>query len=478
MTGFHDLKLPEPLVQRVDALGYTRPTALQIEAVAVIARGTTAVGIASSGSGKTLAYALGLAARLDPDTPETQALILRPTDDRALATAESIYRLVTPQLTVAAVQPQQPNSAQIAVASPGAVLAALQHSAIKLDRTQTLIVDGASEMLELDAAEALETLTAQIPRDAQRVVLTAELDGAIEDWLNRHARRARRLTYIPPEVEPLAGLTVEVCVAPRHIWMPLLAGLIAAAKPAAGGRLHCRSVREAAELAERLIVRGTPARPQPGDEASTQVIWGAESASSAKGLSISWGAPPDLPAFQERFADGRALAFVEPREHRHLERLASALSVRLSPLKTAVPPEALSSLQTTRDRLREAVIQRDLQPYMLLLEPLLEEFSPTQLAAAATALYREREPARPTQPLPAWTRLYFGVGRRDGVRPADLVGAITGETSVTGDRIGRIEIRDTHSAVEVAASVADRVIKGLATATIRGRPANVRVFRE
>jgi ATP-dependent RNA helicase DeaD len=115
---------------------------------------------------------------------------------------------------------------------------------------------------------------------------------------------------------------------------------------------------------------------------------------------------------------------------------------------------------------------------MLLLEPLLEEFTPSQLAAAAAALLRERLPDAPPQPLPAWTRLYFGVGRRDGVRPADLVGAITGETRVTGEQVGRIEIRDTHCSVEVAASVADQVIKGLATTTIRGRPANVRVFRE
>ncbi len=115
---------------------------------------------------------------------------------------------------------------------------------------------------------------------------------------------------------------------------------------------------------------------------------------------------------------------------------------------------------------------------MLLLEPLLEEYSSAELAAAATALLREKGPERATQPLPAWTRLYFGVGRRDGVRPADLVGAITGESSVRGDRIGRIEIRDTFSAVEVAAPVADQVIKALAGATIRGRPTNVRVFRE
>jgi ATP-dependent RNA helicase DeaD len=174
----------------------------------------------------------------------------------------------------------------------------------------------------------------------------------------------------------------------------------------------------------------------------------------------------------------RAVAFVEPRELAHLQRLASTLAVRLNALKTAPPTEAHRSAQQTRDQLREAVASGDLEPYMLLIEPLLDEYAPIQLAAAATALFRERLPAAPTKPLPAWTRLFFAVGRRDSVRPADFVGAITGESPVTGDRIGRIEIRDTYTSVEVAASVADQVIKSLATATIRGRPANVRVFRE
>jgi ATP-dependent RNA helicase DeaD len=152
--------------------------------------------------------------------------------------------------------------------------------------------------------------------------------------------------------------------------------------------------------------------------------------------------------------------------------------MRLTALKTAPPTEAHRLAQQTRDQLLEVLEGRDLEPYVLLIEPLLDEYAPIQVAAAATALFRERAPATPAKPLPAWTRLYFGVGRRDGVRPADFVGAITGESSVTGDRIGRIEIRDNYTSVEVAASVADQVIKSLATATIRGRPANVRVFRE
>ncbi|UCC71140.1 MAG: DbpA RNA binding domain-containing protein [Gemmatimonadota bacterium] len=481
MNDFTHLKLADSLVDNLGRLGYRHPTALQEEAVPVIARGTTAVGIASAGSGKTLAYGLGLATRLDVGTAATQALVLRPTDDGATRTADALHRLLQPLgLTVGVVRPNSAFSAQVACASPAAALAALEHSAIKLDGLRTVVVDGASAMTRLGATAALETLAAQIPKGAQRVLFTSEITEEIEDWIDRHAHRARRLAYLPSEAEPLEGATLEFCAAPRHEWVPTLVRLFAERGPKSGTRtrLHCRLEGEARTLADQLSVRGVPI-VESAEEPGVRIGWIGRNDDKPADLAVSWGTPPDLPGFRSLLERAtRTLIFAEPRELAHLAQLAELLALRATLVRAAVPAEAHHSAQATRQQLREAATQRDLEPYMLLLEPLLEEFSPTQLAAAAAALLRERAPEAPEPSLPAWTRLYFGVGRRDGVRPADLVGAITGEASVTGDRIGRIEIRDTHSSVEVSTSVAERVIKALATATIRGRPAGVRVFRD
>jgi ATP-dependent RNA helicase DeaD len=481
MDDFTQLKLEDDLVELLGRLGFRKPTALQEEAVPVIARGTTAFGVASSGSGKTLAYGLGLAARLDPAEPGTQALVLRPTDDGAARTAETLHRLLKPRsLTVSVVRPAPPLSAQVACASPAAVLAALEHSAIKLERLTALVVDGASAMVRLGAADALETLTSQVPKEAQRVLFTSEVTKEVEDWIDRHARRARRLAYLPTEIAPLQGAVLEFCAAPQREWLPVLVRLLGERGPKSGihARIHCRLEEHARSLATQLTVQGVQIAQSAG-QAGVRIGWRGHCDSGPADPSMAWGAPADVPAFVACVEGAaRTVIFAEPRELAHLARLAELLAVRVTALRAVAPPEALRSAQVTRQELREAVAQRDLEPYMLLIEPLLEEFTPTQVAAAATALLRERKPAASAPPLPAWTRLYFGVGRRDNVRPADLVGAITGEASVTGDRIGRIEIRDTHSSVEVAASVAEQVIKSLATATIRGRPAGVRVFRE
>ncbi len=407
--------------------------------------------------------------------------MLRPTDDLAAATADALQTILRARgLSVALIRPRATTSSHVAVASPSAALAALQDSAIKLDRLSALVIDGASAMIELEAGEVLETLTAQVPHEAQRVLLTSALTHEVENWIDRHARRARRLVYLPAEPAPLSEVSAEFYCAPRPLWLPVLSGLLSgiSARSVRPVVVRCRLQSEAEQLADQLAVRGVPVSAA-SDTTGVRIDWEDTADLASGAISLFWGTPPDVESFRARVAHAaRAAVFLEPRELPHLQRLAGLLAIRLAALRTALPADALRSAQLTRERLRDAATKRDLEPYALLLEPLLDEFTPLQLAAAATALLRDHAPAPAKPPLPAWTRLYFGVGRRDGVRPADLVGAITGESSLTGDKVGRIEIRDTHSMVEVAAAVADRVIKSLATATIRGRPANVRVFRE
>lgn len=480
MSAFADLKLDGQLLARLEQLGYHRPTALQREAVPIISRGTTAAGVASAGSGKTLAYALGLASRHDPETPTLQVLVLRPTDATAARTAESLQSVLSARnLEVGITAPDLPLRAQIAVASPASALAAVERSEIKLGGLGTLIVDGASAMFDLNAGEPLETLTASVPKEAQRVLLSARLSHEVEGWIERHARRARRLLYLPTEIEPLSDTTIEYFAGPREQRLALLTRLLSGTPGgrAPASRILCRTRPEAVALADRLRVRGIAADTN-GETAHVVIDWREPTAADGD-LSVLWEAPPDVDAFLPRVrAAARSVVLLEPAELDHLRRLAQTLEVHLKAMGTAAPEEAQRSLAVTYESLRQALEQRDLEAYQLLLEPLFVEFTPAEVAAAATSLLRERESPAPPERLPAWTRLYFAVGRRDGVRPADLVGAIAGESPASGDQIGRIEIRDTHSLVEIDAPVADQVIKALARTAIRGRPANVRVFRE
>jgi ATP-dependent RNA helicase DeaD len=169
----------------------------------------------------------------------------------------------------------------------------------------------------------------------------------------------------------------------------------------------------------------------------------------------------------------------------------------------------------------------DLDRYRAVVESLADEYDAVEIALAALALLDAREagdeaegeiapaflpqdrPARPVRPtgapqprapgqgpppawaprhprpprpgLPpggAWVRLFIGGGRRAGIRPADLVGAITAEAGVPGSAIGAIQITDSFSLVDVADEVVEQVVRALRSATIRGRTFAVRLDRD
>jgi len=99
-------------------------------------------------------------------------------------------------------------------------------------------------------------------------------------------------------------------------------------------------------------------------------------------------------------------------------------------------------------------------------------------AGAPRLVKREREGGRGTEREPdeagPMVRLFVGAGRKAGIRPGDLVGAITGEAGVTSKSVGAIEIADNFSLVEVPASLVDDIIGALKATMIRGQKVNVR----
>jgi ATP-dependent RNA helicase DeaD len=172
-------------------------------------------------------------------------------------------------------------------------------------------------------------------------------------------------------------------------------------------------------------------------------------------------------------------------------------------------------LELTRAALRETLLEEDdLERFRVVVETLGDEFDVVEVALAAVKLAHEASgaaedeeeipdvsfrPERSAGQRPGGrrdergdrsggrggrssggrvARLFVGAGRSAGVRPQDLVGAITGETGLNGRDIGSIEIADRFSLVEIPVGVADDVIAGLRGSTIKGRKATVRRDRD
>ena len=472
MAGFDQLGLSEKLVANAQAAGFDAPSELQRSVIPVLRRGGNAIIRAASGSGITAAYALALLDRFQ-DADETRALVIVATGDRAERVARTIAVLGHDTNARAAALTSAwsaVNNATILVASAEKLLAGVEESQLKLDSVEAVVVDGASPIMALSPADAFDRIFASLPKEGQRVFISSNMTDSVRKLAESHARKAitfpaRPAVESPPaeKAESAGKLKYMVAASDRK------ADAIARVARARGGdiTLVCRSAQSARDAENELKGRGFNVSAMPyqdfeRDNVSAQVF--------------AYDVPFSLEQLQLALRTDDTV-ICERTELTHLKALAEEANLQL--VSETMPAYDMDSLNAFRNEIRRAAREEDIEAQLLVLEPLLQELSAEEVAAAACALLRARRPARQEPAAAArgavktWARLFFSIGERDGVRPADVVGAITGEAGIRGEEVGKVEIRDTFSVVEVVSSAADQVIRKMNGTTMKNRSLRV-----
>ncbi|CAN5740341.1 DEAD/DEAH box helicase [soil metagenome] len=519
MADFKDLGLREELLSALEDEDLERPTALQEAVIPALRRGTNVVARTSAGAGKTLAYGLGVLDRLqargdDDANGEADAgevplrlLVLTATGEVAGHVALSLFpysQAVGLSITVAGGSwSTAASSAEVLVTTASDLMGAVRSSALKLEDVETIVIDGAATIAELGDWESVDAVLDLIPRDAQRVVFSPAFTLQVQDLVERRVKRA--LSYpaesvLAEERGSTSGSVGYVLVSEREK-IDVLARQLREPRDAGDSPpvIFCRSDDRASDLAEALSIRGFVVGSSGDGDADVAIALSdatreemEKDSDGPLGQTISFDVPADARTLTSRHAgDVDAVILVEPRELPHLKEVAGQALLACRPVPLPLDPSpATARLTAFRNEVRRSIREEDIEAQMLVLEPLLDEFSAVEVAAALASLLRNRQPARapeqagtPAQaltasaeagaPPAAWSRLFVGVGSRDEIRPGDIVGAIAGESNIPGTKIGKIEIRDSFSIVEVDAGVADTVIRAVNGTTIKGRSVRV-----
>lgn len=487
--AFNDLGLRSELVQALHALGFDAPSALQRAAIPVLRRGSNAALHASYGAGLTVAYGAAVIDRLADaggGAGAPRVLVVTPSAARAGDAADELGTLgAVAGVSVRALIPgwQGVESADIVVGALDNIVGSIGRSALKLDVVEVVVIESLSTLLAEGGLEALDDVLSAAPRAAQRIVSFASTDGEVERFIEAHVRKALRI----PARRADPGATPAAPRAGEASYMVVMEE----AKPDAVGRLLVRSSDENVLVTTRSrrraehVARVLAARGHQTGETGALRVQSALEAPPRDARVIAYDVPMDVETLLHLHM-GSGVILAAPSELGHLRRIAEEASVTLKPEKARAGDRDIGG--PFRNEVRRALQERDLDAQLLLLEPLFDEFSPVEVAAALSALLRERRQqgdaasdssehgapaARAAGVPPAFTRLFISVGSRDNVRPGDLLGAITSEAGVTGNEVGRIELRDTFAVVEVAASVAEKVMKALNGTTMRGRAMRV-----
>jgi ATP-dependent RNA helicase DeaD len=443
--------------------------------------------------------------RVDPANGGTQVIVITRDAETALAVSETILDLaglaaieVVPITSAARGGRIFKSRPVLAVAgSPEELSALVRASILKLDTVRTVVAAWADDILDNgpETVAAFEALLGELG-EASRVIVARKLTPPVESLIERYARRARRVAVADMEV-PQAPEDYQL----PHIKYVTIAGTARAASlrrllddldpPSA--TIVARGGAAVAQVRHTLRTLGYRYNDDP-IHVTDREVKGATHA-------VIFYQPPVTTAELQRAALAKPVEVVvlaQPGEVAALRELASG---RLVPINLHGPERrAKDREEAVRQELR-AVLTRGVPPREIIaLEPLLEAFDASEIAAAALHLLdRERSqrrqaaeasvarsdagPAGPSGAASArksgeMTRLFMTVGTRDGVKTGDLVGAIAGEGGIPGDRVGKIELRESHALVEVATSDAASVIARVNGSTIRGRRVVVRAERD
>ncbi|SDO11279.1 DEAD/DEAH box helicase [Vreelandella arcis] len=535
--SFGDLALLPAVMSAVEEQGYKIPSPIQAQTIPALLEGRDMLGQAQTGTGKTAAFALPLLSRLELTRREPQVLVMAPTRELAQQVSASFskYGQNLKGLEVATLCGGQEyreqlgalkRGAQVIVGTPGRIIDHLDRGSLKLDGLSALVLDEADEMLRMGFIDDVKRVVADTPKAAQRVFFSATLPAEIERIVNRYL-------VDPVKVAIESGTTTGENIEQRIVRVDGGAKLEAVARilevePVDGAIVFVRTRAACTTLVEQLTARGVNAAGLSGDldqslrertitrlkRGKVDVLIATDVA--ARGLDvprithvINYDLPQDAEAYTHRIGrtgragrSGIAITFAGFREGRKVGWMEQATGQKMTEMP--LPDEA--AIRAHRDEVFHlrvvAALTKGADEQRALVERLVEEgHDPIELACAFAAMARADEAPigrlqaprkekpsrdgasggkppgarreRSSAPSEGMTRYRVSVGHKDGVKPGQLVGALANEGGIEGARIGRIDIRNAFSVVELPNGLPATILTKMARARVAGRPLEI-----
>jgi ATP-dependent RNA helicase DeaD len=526
---FEDLGLSAALLRSIKDVGYEEPTPIQLRVIPVMLAGHDVIAQAQTGSGKTAAFGLPIIEAIDPRDRHVQALILCPTRELAIQVAEALHKYgrhkeveTLPIYGGQAYERQFRGLArgvQIVVGTPGRVMDHMRRGTLTLDGVKFFILDEADEMLDMGFIEDIEWILEHAPAERQTALFSATMPQRIVELAQRYLHGPQQISVAGKQmtVPEVQQVYYEF---PRARKVDALTRILDAETPTSA-MIFCRTKHGVDELGEALMARGYGVETLHGDLSQAQrdrvmrrfrggqadVLIATDVA--ARGLDIpdvshvvNYDVPESAEAYVHRIGrtarvgrTGMAITLVAPREVRWLRQIERVVRARIEARRL---PTAADVAERRREVMKEQIARvlaesDGYTPYLDVIEALTDEHDASEVAAAVLKLYAE-ETGRAASPEQkdddvamyaaavatagregGMSRLFINIGRNQGVRPQDFVGAIANEAGIPGRSIGAIDLFDTYSFVDVPANVAQQVIDALTTTRIKGRPVNAEI---
>ena len=519
---FDELNIDERILRAIEDMGFEDTSPIQTQAIPAVCEGIDVVGQAQTGTGKTAAYTIPMLMKIDPQIKKPQAIVLCPTRELAVQVAEEIRKLAKymSDIKVLPVYGGQEivrqikslkTGVQIIVGTPGRVMDHMRRKTVKFDNINMVILDEADEMLDMGFREDMETILTETPEDRQTVMFSATMPKAIMDIARNFQKDARIIKVVRKELTVSNIEQFYYEVRPKNK-TEVLCRLIDIYNPRLSV-VFCNTKRQVDELISELKGRGYFADGIHGDMKQQQrdrvmddfrsgkvdILIATDVA--ARGIDVddvdmvfNYDIPQDEEYYVHRIGrtgragrSGMALSFISGKEVYKLKDIERYCKTKI----LAKPVPSLDDVKNTKldnmfDKIRQTIEEGGLTDMVNLVEEHVnqEEYTSMDMAAAllkmliGDTLDREDEVEEfhfdTDKDDSRMVRLFINIGKKDKIKPANILGAIAGESGMPGKLVGAIDMMDNYTFVDVPAIHAEKILKAMNdNVQIKGRRVNV-----
>jgi ATP-dependent RNA helicase DeaD len=531
MKSFDDLGLSGQLVETIRQMGFESPTPIQEQAIPILLTGNTdLVGLAQTGTGKTAAFGLPLLELIDDSNRSTQALILAPTRELSVQITSDLEKFSAGMKNLSIVTVYGGASisdqirkirkeVQIIVATPGRLIDLLSRKVVDLTAIRYVILDEADEMLNMGFKEDIDDILSTMPKQKNVWLFSATMPREVREISKNYMNNPQELTMGERNQgnENIDHQYIVVDDRDKYLALKRFVDYT----PDIFGVIFCRTKIDTQKIAEHLIKDGYNADSLHGDltqmqrdrvmrsfkNKTLQLLVATDVA--ARGIDVSgithvihMNMPDEMEYYTHRSGrtaragkKGISLAIISKKEIGRIQQVERSLKRKFSKINVPTGDEVCQNklLALVHKVKQVEVNEEEIDSFLpevyhelkdLSKEDIIKRFASIEFnrfleyyrdakdlnnkSDGRTRSYESSGDAGDDQFITG-DRIFINVGKMDDLEKGTLLGLICDFGEVTGDVVGKIDLKGAYSFFEVDKKYTEQIMKGFEGVEVRGR---------
>lgn len=509
---FEQMELSNEIKKALRDIRYETPTEIQEKTIPYILDGKDMLGQSKTGTGKTAAFGLPILNNIDPENKNVQAIVLCPTRELANQVADEIKKFNKYQegIKTLAIYGGQDietqirmlkRKVQIVIGTPGRVMDHMRRKTLKLNDVKMVVLDEADEMLNMGFEEDIVTILKDVPLERQTILFSATMNKRILEIANKYLTNPKRIKIQSKELT-VENIEQTILDMKQGMKDEALVRLIDKHNPKKA-IVFCNTKKKVDNLIEMLKKKGYKAEALHGDiKQSTrerimkrlknnefQILVATDVA--ARGIDIeelelvvNYDIPQEEEYYIHRIGrtgrngkSGKAYTFVVGKEKSKIYNIQKYANTKIT--QGTIPTlEEITTIKNEKivNQIQDIIDTEDFSNTELLDLLLKQNKDIKKITMALLTMLTPKEKKEVYKTYDGRNvRLFLNLGRKDKIMAKDIVGSISSNVAMSGSDIGKINILDKFSFIEVPGNFTNEVIQGMKGKQIKGRDVNIEV---